>query len=172
MQVIIADPPILELYPEPQPVGVPPFLEHVLAGLRERKPILYCWGDKLYNPRGGMIPPELMVHEQVHSDQQLRPDTISVERWWLAYIDNPQFRLSEEIPAHRAEYTCLKGITRDRNALHQGLHRIALRLSSPLYGSMIDYEHAKHAVAGDQVTPGYRDDPELQVQRQRFRPTS
>lgn len=157
MQVIVAVPPLLELYDPTQPY--PPMLEQILADLRGRKPIIFAWGDRLFNPQGAMIPPELMAHEAVHLARQTGTD---IGTWWRKYIESPNFRLEEEIPAHRAEYAELCRLKRDRNQRALELHRLALRLSGPLYGSLIDYPTAKQAIAGAEVTwpenmPGYRE---------------
>lgn len=167
VEIRVQDPPIRDLYPDDKPF--PNFLHHILHGMKVRKPILYAWGDVIFNPRGAMIPPELMIHEAVHQKQQ----GDDPEAWWRRYIEDERFRLAQEIPAHQAECRHLMDKLKDRNARYDAIHRIALRLSSPLYGSLMDYDHAKAAITSlDPPAPGYRDDPEAQIKKQRFRVSS
>lgn len=99
----------------------------------------YCWGDKIYNPRGIEIPPQLIAHEEAHSERQLR---MGVLAWWDAYLNNGQFRLEEELIGHRAEYCFLRDSGMAANALNQYLKSIANRLSGDIYGKMIDFDTA------------------------------
>ena len=107
------------------------------------KPVIFCWGDTIYNPTGMKIAPQLRVHEAVHSTQQGNDP----ETWWNHYIADPAFRLEQEIPAHRAEYRCVLGSGLNDGPVLEMLDRIAERLSSPLYGSLIDYEEARRLIA-------------------------
>jgi len=95
-------------------------------GVRGRG-VIFCYGDTIYNPMRVEVGPELIAHESVHSGRQ----NGSPEVWWRRYIADPQFRLDEEIPAHRAEYL-----------VSGRLEDIARRLASPLYGSLISIERA------------------------------
>ena len=106
------------------------------------KPVIFTWGGVIHNPSRINISPELMVHEGVHAQRQ--GDT--PDAWWQDYIADEHFRLAEEIQAHRAEYAdvCLRAPT--DKVRETALHRIAARLSSPLYGSMVDYYEARRLV--------------------------
>jgi hypothetical protein len=110
------------------------------------KPVLFCFGDTIYNPKGIKIPPQLMVHEGVHSGQQGNDPF----EWWKRYIADATFRLDQELPAHRAEWQFLRDGWRSSIPVVEAndtLHLIAWRLSSPLYGSMIGYEEARRLIA-------------------------
>jgi len=150
----------------------PPFLDHVAQLLREKKPVVFAWGDAIYNPEGGLISVPLMAHETVHCERQLATEG-GVREWWLRYIHDPAFRLAEEVPAHRKEYEVFCTVAQDRNARAMELHRIALRLSGPFYGHLIDHRTAKHAILGKEelVDPSWRDTAAKarEGQRQRFR---
>jgi hypothetical protein len=106
------------------------------------RPVIFTWGDTIHNPSRIKITPELMVHEGVHSNRQGEEP----EFWWIEYIANPEFRLAEEIPAHRAEYADVFSRVPTGRVTETALHRIAARLSSPLYGSMIDYYEARRLI--------------------------
>ena len=117
----------------------PPMIDEIDAAFNVRgKGIIFAWGDTIFNPAWHDIPPSLIAHEQVHGRRQ----GADVRGWWLKYIDDPQFRLEEEIHAHRAEY---QHIARNGNRpeRRRGLKLIASRLSSPLYGKMITLKQAK-----------------------------
>lgn len=108
----------------------------------EGKPVVFAYGDTLYNPSGNFIPDHLMVHEEVHSRQQ----GIEVKEWWDRYLIDPDFRLEQEVEAYRAQYKFLSKQTRNRELLFQFLNKFSKDLSGPIYGHMIDYETAKRLI--------------------------
>lgn len=115
--------------------------EFNVAGL----PVLFCYGDTIYNPSRVGISPSLRAHEAVHSRRQGG----NVEGWWRRYIAEPAFRLDEEIPAHVEEYKkfCSDNTEgQGRNARRMALHQIAKRLSSKLYGGLIRYDAARKII--------------------------
>lgn len=92
------------------------------------KPVIFCFGDTVYNPGRIKMPDRLLAHEAVHSRQQ----GTDPAGWWDRYIIDSKFRLAQEIPAHCAEYACAPNLLDD----------IARRLSSALYGSLVDFAGA------------------------------
>ncbi|MCH8135387.1 MAG: hypothetical protein IIB77_05340 [Proteobacteria bacterium] len=114
----------------------PPLYDEIAVafGLKVRDPIIFSWGDRLYNPTRMEIPPELIAHEAVHAERQGGGQEII--DWWVHYIDSRAFRLAEEIPAHCAEYqhVLAHGNRTERRA---ALRVTAERLAAPLYGRMI-----------------------------------
>ena len=115
----------------------PPNFREINAAFNVRgKPVIYCYGDTIHNPARIKVPPQLIVHEGVHSMRQ----GSGPEHWWQRYITDPQFRLDEEIEAHRAECHCLieRGMPQQ-----QAIDTVASRLASPIYGRIIDYQRAK-----------------------------
>lgn len=118
----------------------------------ETSPVWFAFGDRIYNPNRVDIPPAIMVHELVHCDRQKRLGG-GPEMWWKAYLEHPDYRLAEEIPAHQAEYQWQlehdqRGPPmgyRTRAAFH--LTNIALRLASPLYGSLVPLSEAKRLIS-------------------------
>lgn len=117
------------------------------------KAVFYAYGGVIYNPSRTTIPPAIMAHEAVHLDQQAALHGGPAE-WWDRYIDEPAFRLAQEIPAHRVEYQflCANGGHADTALL-----RIAERLASPLYGSLIGIDEAKRLIghAAEEGAPGH-----------------
>lgn len=126
-------------------VAYPPLIDEIDKVFNVRgKPIAYAWGDTIFNPLGGNLGSEIIVHEQVHGDRQ----GADVEAWWRRYLVDEAFRLDEEIPAHVAEYKKLCEAHRPSWPNARRLRRVmathvAKKLSSPLYGGLISFEAAK-----------------------------
>lgn len=112
------------------------------------KPILFAWGDRIFNPEGVHVPKELHAHEEIHGARQLEACDLSdpVHQWWLKYIADPAFRLAEEIPAHRAEYLSFCKRHADRNLRSRALSSIAMKLAAPLYGSLVTVREARDLI--------------------------
>ena len=53
----------------------------------------------------GRLAPDLIVHESVHLERQV---LIGVELWWKNYLEDPKFRLKEELLAYKAQYEWVK----------------------------------------------------------------
>ena len=60
------------------------------AGFGE-KTTVYCFGNKIYNPSGIEIPPDIEFHELRHSKQQGEAPEI----WWSKYLYDSDFRFSQ-----------------------------------------------------------------------------
>ena len=119
--------------------------------LHGRRDIIFSWGHGvIYNPHQVLIPPELLAHEAVHG---LRQSEGRLERgkgdriidWWKSYLEDIDFRLKEELAAHRTEYQWLRNHGQRRQRRHANKH-VAERLASPLYGSMITPAKARTAL--------------------------
>ena len=120
-------------------IDFPPLWDEIDAAFHVKgRKVIYAWGDTIYNPYGMPVPPVLMDHEMVHGRRQGK-DVIG---WWRRYIEDPVFRLNEEIPAHIAEYNHMirQG---NRNDRRQALKLVSGRLSAPLYGGLITKAKAK-----------------------------
>lgn len=109
-----------------------------------RQGIIYAWGDTIYNPSGGVLPPWIVRHEEVHGERQRNYGCDGaacacnpVTEWWDRYVADARFRLSEEILAHRVEWQQYSGPYRDHYLGH-----MAERLSGSLYGNMLTFDEA------------------------------
>lgn len=130
-------PPIIQ-------VAYPPIMdkiEQTFGALRGRA-ILYAWGEYVFNPMGVLIPKQLMFHEWVHGQRQGK----NPEGWWEVYMADTDFRLREEILAHRGEYDAFCMLYKDRNVRSNYLTKVARKLASPLYGSMVSFMQAKKVI--------------------------
>jgi hypothetical protein len=122
----------------------PPLIDEIDAAFNVRgKAIFYAWaGAGIYNPLGVLIPPQIHAHEWVHIRRQ-GDDPVT---WWRRYIAEPEFRLREEIPAHRAEWRAYKDRHANERKRKHMLDSIVRRLASPLYGSLIDESEARRLI--------------------------
>lgn len=120
-------------------VALPPMFDEIdrafgVAG----KPVIFCWGRRIYNPTGGVVTPELQAHEGVHSRRQ----GDDPRGWWERYLVEPAMRLEEEVLAHQAEVAEFCRRHTDRNARVRYRAQVARRLSGPVYGRAISYPDA------------------------------
>lgn len=113
-------------------VDRPPNFDQILAAFPNAADpgVIFAFGEHIYNPSGKMIPPALVAHEMVHLENQKQ--YVNPEYWWKLYIADAEFRYSEELHAHVAEYRAqLAGL--DRNRKSKLMMATAARLVAPLY---------------------------------------
>lgn len=122
-------------------LGKPPIWEEANKAFQLREGVVFTYGDTLYNPEAIQIPRDLMIHEETHAKQQEYNETVA-KIWWMKYIEDPEFRLSQELEAYRAQYKYICSIIKDRNARDRNLRTIAKILASPMYGSIISESEA------------------------------
>jgi hypothetical protein len=104
--------------------------------------VFYCYGDAVYNPGRAEIPPQIIAHEEAHSERQL---AITPTTWWDRYIEDKAFRFEEELLGHRAEYGWLLA-NASRQVRRAALKDIAGRLAGPLYGNIVKFDEARRAI--------------------------
>lgn len=139
----------------------PPLWEEINAKFNvEGQSVIFAWGDTIYNPEGVKVSRELHAHEEIHGERQLAYPAASsspgepedhVVEWWKRYIEDPKFRLEEELPAHRAEYQAFCKRHGDQKSRAKMLTLIAAKLTSPLYGSLITLEDARYRIIRREV---------------------
>ena len=91
----------------------PPMLESILAAgmIPNLQTTIFTYGDTIYNPGDNELPDHLIEHEDTHSKQQGDdPDA-----WWLRYVNDPYFRLQQEIEAYVNQYKFICKQVTDRN---------------------------------------------------------
>lgn len=126
----------------------PPNIDDIDAKFNIKgKPIIFTYGDIIYNPLGVVVSPSLHAHETVHSVRQTT-DLKSILKWWDQYLVDDEFRLNEELLAHRAEYKQFCSENKDRNRQSIFLNTIATRLASPMYGNMLTSTKARKIILG------------------------
>lgn len=109
--------------------------KHIPA-VRQKKTIVFTYGDTVYAPSGIDLSPDLEAHEQVHIGRQSNPD-----EWWSKYLTDVQFRLDEELAAYRVQYGyALEHYSRANRRLL--LTHISKDLSGAMYGKLITRKEA------------------------------
>jgi len=84
----------------------PPFYEAIKEAVNPPEDSFFPYGDKLYNPSGIEIPADIWHHEEVHVQQQSEFTSPSI--WWENWINNKEFRLSQEVQAFAHQLAFVK----------------------------------------------------------------
>jgi len=87
---------------------------------------LFPWGDKIYNPSGKEIPPDIQWHEQVHLKQQKNS---SPEVWWFKWLNVKEFRQEQELQAFTSQLQFIKRFY-PKQAVKEALDEMAENLSN------------------------------------------
>lgn len=121
----------------------PPNIEAILiAGMKPQMDrVIFAYDDTLYIPGKFSPSEEIIVHEEVHLEQQKAYEG-GPSAWWEEYIKNPIFRLQQEIEAYHEQYNWIRKTYKDGNLRHRSLHEMARLLSSQTYGHMVKYSTA------------------------------
>lgn len=108
----------------------PNFTEIVkrFPAVKRRLGVIFAYGDRIYNPSGVMLPPEIMAHETVHCERQSDPVA-----WWARYFEDREFRLEEELLAYHAEYVKHVQLTASPLKREFYLAVCAEKMASPIY---------------------------------------
>lgn len=116
----------------------PPNFEKIREKFDPPRNTVFAYGDTIFAPDGVNLSEDLIVHESVHCKQQGG----DIDGWWKRYMEDEQFRLSQEVEAYREQYKFFKKHSKDRNSHARFIHRIAGDLCSGMYGSIISYSEA------------------------------
>jgi hypothetical protein len=103
--------------------------------------VVFCWGEKIFNPSGKHVEEHVVIHELVHRKQQGNDP----EAWWLRYISDAKFRLEQEVPAYAAQYAYAKPMLNVKGQ-RIFLETIAEQLSGDMYGGMITFAKAESMI--------------------------
>lgn len=106
------------------------------------RPILFTYGDTIFNVTLRRLPNHLITHEATHAKQQGEDPA----GWWEKYLQDPAFRTEQELEAYRAQYAHVRNETKDRNVLAKALHSLALDLSSSIYGNVLSWSEAMQKI--------------------------
>lgn len=117
----------------------PPNWEEVTARFEVPRGAVFTFGDTIHNPDGGLCPPDLLVHEQVHREQQAKAG--GPEAWWARYLRDDAWRLQQELEAYRKQFAWVSPRVSVRMRV-QFLASIAADLASPMYGLGLTLEKA------------------------------
>lgn len=107
----------------------------------EKSQPLFAWKNQIYNPFKAKITPDLIVHEKVHFKQQGNYP----EEWLDKYLEDPQFRLEQEVEAYSAQYKYCKELLPAKWS-RKFLEGFARSLSGTLYNNMLSYGEAESKI--------------------------
>lgn len=99
------------------------------------KNTIFAYKDTIYANKP--LPQDIIHHEYIHLLQQ---EHVGVEIWVYNFLNDPTFRLHQEVEAFKAQVDFIK----DRNLKSKVRLECASVLSSGLYGNMISRETAMH----------------------------
>lgn len=114
----------------------------VIPAVRHQKGIVFTYGDTIYNPDKQMIEDHLECHEETHEKQQAK---IGIDEWWKKYLEDPKFRLEQEVEAYRAQYKMVSKVY-GRASATELVKSIAKDLSGAMYGNILKYKEARKAI--------------------------
>ncbi len=124
----------------------PPNIEKIRAKLAPDENTCFTYEDIIYAPNltdAAQIEDHLALHEEIHSHQQRELGAVG---WWDKYLEDPAFRLEEELLAYSAQYAfvCKKDIP--AVVKKNFLGRIAQDLASPIYGNLLTQGQAESKI--------------------------
>jgi len=123
-------------------IAFPPNYEEIKKHFDiENENVVFTYGNAIYNPKDLKLPNDLIVHEEVHIRQQGNKPT----EWWMKYLNDKDFRLSQEVEAYIEQYKYVKSLNIPTKIKEHFLEEISQILSSKIYGNIINY-HQAHAI--------------------------
>lgn len=130
----------------------PPIWDKAIAKFKFNPyaPVVFAWGDFIYNPNGAGIAAHLDVHESIHGLQQKAMG--GPEIWWERYLADPAFRLEQEIEAYGTQARYLRTMMSNKKKRYDIMHKITFDLSSSLYGNLLTFEEAHKAIEAASMT--------------------
>lgn len=117
-------------------------IKDAIPGVVGKFGVVFTYNGAVYSPHSHILEDHLTEHEKIHVKQQ---SSMGVEEWWDRYLEDPHFRLEQELQAYRTQFRfALKRYGWNKA---QGLLKsIAEDLSGPMYGNIITLREAKHRI--------------------------
>jgi hypothetical protein len=128
--------------------GYPPNWDAIRLrfGLTDASQLVFTYAPRVYVPSGQALPPDIVIHEHVHLEQQAAP--LGPEGWWARFLDDDEWRVEQEVAAYKAQIAHLRRVIRDRNELARCVTRIAGDLAGPMYGHTLTFQSAFSRLIG------------------------
>lgn len=95
---------------------------------------IFAYGEDIYTDN--LLPPDLMVHENTHLEQQKK---YGLDEWVAKYLTDTQFRLQMEVEAYRNQLNSMN----DREKRFHVKRECIKNLCSSLYGNIVTSEQAR-----------------------------
>ncbi len=113
-----------------------PYYKEFKAKFPITKDTIFIYKDTIYTDNE--LPYDILAHEGCHLKQQ---EKHGADEWIRKYLDDPQFRLDQEIQAYRVQLRLVKS-TGDQQEYGNILMECARNLSSELYENLVSYTEA------------------------------
>lgn len=125
----------------------PPIYENACAAFRiNPKTTIFTYGDTIYNPNNLNLSDDIIAHERVHIEQQKANDK-DAQIWWTKFLQDPEFRLSQELEAYAKQYNFIcQRKTQNKQIRFNVLKRYAEILSGGLYGNCVSFYRAMQII--------------------------
>lgn len=125
--------------------GFPPNYGEIISripAVRKNPYIVFTYGGTIYNPSGTPLDEAFLAHENTHVEEQR---VVGAEAWWERYLDQPEYRLEQELLAYQVQYKyAVQNYSRaDRRRL---LAHISKDLSGAMYGKLITRQEASDLI--------------------------
>lgn len=123
-------------------------LKQTFSGIGWDKGVIVTYGGTYHCIKE--ISDDEIIHEETHTGQQ---KAWGIDEWWKMYIENPVFRLDQEIEAYKNQISYLRdkmmNISRNERRFRINKYKeyFALLLSSDIYGNMIQYDRALQRIS-------------------------
>ena len=111
-------------------------------GVSFEKGTVFAVDDKIHMYKPQQMSDHLMAHETTHIKQQSKHGW---QEWWDRYLEDPEFRLLQELEAYHNQYKFLLENT-NRQFRKFVLKRIVKDLSGKMYGNLISPEEAERVI--------------------------
>lgn len=102
---------------------------------------IFTYGDTIYAK--SEMAQDVIEHELVHMRQQ---EAMGPDHWWQRYLEDPFFRLHEEIEAYQVQYDYILATKKDRNERFYYLNAFANFLSGATYGQLVSKAQARKLI--------------------------
>lgn len=117
----------------------PPIYQALLElGMSPSPTVIFAYDNAIYNPSGRHV----YDHEEAHEATHFKQQGDDPDYWWDRYMQDPYFRIEQEVEAYANQYDFLCTRIKDRNQRFKVLYDLARILSGPTYGNVISHQSA------------------------------
>lgn len=120
--------------------GYPPNIQEIEMVLPVSEKNVFSYYPDIYVPSGKELEPDLMLHENIHLEQQ---KAIGTEKWWRQFLTDKSFRLEQELAAFAAQLAYGKKVYPVKVS-DQMKHDFACLLSGEQYQTGLTYQEAEN----------------------------
>src|SRR3990167_5224922 len=126
----------------------PPNIKQIGAVFTVNDTTVFTYGNVVYNPNKCPLDIPIMTHEEMHSRQQ----GDDPEGWWKKYLEDVEFRITQEVAAYQVQFWFQCKIIKNRDLRALNLTRLAQTLSGGMYGCTMPLAEAKRLIKWKQKT--------------------